>query len=177
MTDHPNYNDAVANLQRYLRRLVVFDEYKDINLVPIDGIFEEQTREALKEYQRTRGLPITGKAEKLTWDTLFAEYVADMRKNNRRAFPDIFPASPENYQTEFGEESAFIKFLQFILDELRISYDSLPPFEQSGIFDMDTSLAVKEFQRISLLPMTGRVNRDTWNYISDAYNAYARNTY
>ena len=77
MTDHPNYNDAVANLQRYLRRLVVFDEYKNIDLVPIDGIFEEQTREALKEYQRTRGLPITGKAEKLTWDTLFAEYAAE----------------------------------------------------------------------------------------------------
>ena len=177
MTDHPTYSDAVVNLQRYLRRLVIFDEEQNILLVPIDGIFGERTKEALIEYQRTRGLPVTGRAEKLTWDTLFTEYERDIRINDRRTFPDLFPASPGNYQTEFGDESAFIKFLQFILDELRISYDSLPPFEQSGIFDGDTSLAVKEFQRIHLLPVTGRVNRDTWNAISDAYNAYARNTY
>lgn len=177
MTDHPTYSDAVMNLQRYLRRLVIFETDRNTRTVPIDGIFGERTKEALIEYQRTRGLPITGRTEKLTWDTLFAEYERDIRTNDRRMFPDFFPTSPKNYQTEFGEESAFIKILQFILHELRISFDSLPPFEQNGIFDGDTSLAVKEFQRIHMLPITGRVNRDTWNAISDAYNAYARNTY
>ena len=165
------------NLQRYLRSLAILDAEQDIILVPLDGIFDARTKEALIEYQRTRGLPITGRAERLTWDTLFEEYKSGERTNGRVAFPDLFPPSPTNYQTEFGEESAFIKFLQFILDELRISYGSLPPFEQNGIFDGDTSLAVKEFQRIHRLPVTGRVDRSTWNSISDAYNVYARNTY
>ena len=115
MTDHPTYRYAVMNLQRYLRRLVPLGGEENIRLVPIDGIFESRTKEALEEYQRTRGLPVTGIAEKLTWDTLFAEYTNDLRKNDRSSFPDLFPASPWDYQTKFGEKSAFIKFLQFFI--------------------------------------------------------------
>ncbi len=174
MTEHQTYRAAVSNLQRYLRRLSGSEADSAVFALPIDGIFNEETAEAVSEYQKRRGLPVTGRADKLTWDTLFLEYLALEAEDRRKSSPDIFPVFPSDYETEFGESGAFISLLQFILDELRHSYDSLPPFEMSGIFDGDTSLAVKEFQRIHALPVTGRVNRRTWSEISTAYNQYGR---
>ncbi len=174
MTNHQTYKDAVSNLQRYLRALSDGREETNIYAIPVDGIFDDRTAEALSEFQRTRNLPITGRADKTTWDALYLEYLLLSAEKGRRSSPDIFPAFPETYQTEFGEGGAFIALLQFVLDELRHSYDSLPLFEMNGTFDGDTSLAVKEFQRIHFLPVTGRVDRRTWNEISTAYNQYGR---
>lgn len=174
MTEHTTYKTAVSNLQRYLRRLSEGEEGGDIFAVPIDGIFDTATADALSEYQRRRGLNVTGRADKLTWDTLFAEYLELIAEEARKTDPDLFPALPEGYETEFGETGAFITMLQFTLDELRHSYDTLQAFAINGIFDRDTSLAVKEFQRIHSLPMTGKVNRRTWNEIAIAHNRYGR---
>ena len=174
MQNHPTYTDAVTSIQRYLRRIAESEPTRALLIVPVDGIYDTQTRNALSEFQRLRGLPVTGIVDKLTWDTLFIEYRALVDQKDTRISPDLFPAVPIDYETDFGENSAFILMLQFLLDELRIAYDTLPIFEQSGTFDMDTSLAVKEFQRINLLPVTGRVNRRTWNAIARAYNIYAR---
>ena len=64
--------------------------------------------------------------------------------------------------------------LQFTLDEIRLAYDTLPTFEMNGIYDDNTAMAVKEFQRINGLPVTGKVDRATWNEIASTYNQYAR---
>jgi len=62
MNDHPNQAPAVENLQRYLRQLS-YDQ-PEIPAPPIDGIFESQTEEALRQFQRSRGLPVTGSADR-----------------------------------------------------------------------------------------------------------------
>ncbi len=172
MTNNLSYGRPVENIQRYLRRLA--DKYGDRSTfaIPIDGIYDTKTREAVSEFQRINSLPVTGTVDRITWDLLLLEYRDITEAEDRRVYIDFFPKAPPNYETDFGEESAFISILQFVLDELRASYDTLPTFERSGIYDGDTSLAVKEFQRIHALPMTGRVNRRTWNEISDAYNIY-----
>lgn len=174
MTDNPTYTSAVTNLQRYLRR--ISEEYDGANLfsVPIDGIYDTRTRDAVSEFQRLNGIEVTGDADKQTWDAIFIEYSRLVREIDGKTDPDFFPLSPENYETDFGEKSIFISALQLVLDELRVSYDSIPAFEMNGTFDGDTSLAVKEFQRIHGLPVTGRVDRNTWNRMSDAFNRYAR---
>ena len=173
MTYHMTYNTAVKNLQRYLRSLENNGDHAGIFSIPVDGIYDSATREAVTEFQRIQGFSATGVVDKLTWDTLFAQYLLTGEISDRRNSPDFFPAVPGNYETALGEEGSFIAVLQLILDDLRVSY-SLPVFEKNGIYDGDTSLAVKEFQRIHSLPVTGRVDRRTWNSLSDAYNRYAR---
>lgn len=173
MEQHPTYDTAVRNLQRYLRRLYDSDRSNIIFAVPIDGIYGDATRDAVSEFQRSRNILITGVVNKLTWDAVFSEYEELIRKEDKRIFPEFFPTLPQDYETAFGERSSFISVLQFILDELRNSYDTIPEFELNGTFDGDTSLAVKEFQRIHALPVTGKVNRDTWNALAEAFNRYA----
>lgn len=174
MTDNPTYRTAVKNIQRYLRSLADGSAGSEVFAVPIDGIFDTATETALAEFQRRGRLPVTGIADKITFDALFLEYLRATATERRKSSPDFFPASPEDYATEFGEQSSFISVLQFTLDEIRLAYDTLPTFEMNGIYDDNTAMAVKEFQRINGLPVTGKVDRATWNEIASTYNQYAR---
>ena len=171
--EHPTYKASVRNLQKYLRALSVGDD-REIFAVPIDGIYEDATENAVIEFQRRNTLPITGRADKATYDAIYLEYLRLTEEDRRRYSPDLFPALPDGYATDFGERGPFIAALEFILDELRIAYDTLPTFERDGTYDGDTALAVKEFQRIHGLPITGRVDRRTWSELSRAYDSYAR---
>lgn len=171
MQQHMTNQQAVSNLQRYLRRLSY--EENGILPLPIDGIFGSRTEEALSEFQRMRGFPVTGRADKATWDALFAEYERLLRQEDLRRPLDFFPRVPQNYQTTPGETGAFIALLQFILNELTSDYDTLPLLSITGSYDDATAGAVTEFQRIHGLPQSGLVNRNTWNRLSEKYNQYA----
>ena len=171
MAEMMTKSQAVRNLQRYLRRLSFEDN--DILPVPIDGIFGSRTEEAVSEFQRMRGLAVTGRVDRITWDLLFAEYDRLRREQDRRILPDLFPRVPPDYQTTVGEEGAFITLLQWMLTELSIAYDTLPTLTVTGVMDDDTARSVVEFQRIHGLSQTGRVDRHTWNRLSEEYNQYA----
>ena len=168
MNEHANYAPTVTNIQRYLRALSAEQDPRVFS-VPIDGIYDSATRNAISEFQRIYSLPVTGIVDKITFDLLFLEYQRIL-KSNTNEYPELFPLVPSGYSTEFGEKSHFISLLQFILNELKTTYDTIPFFDKSGEYDMDTSLAVKEFQKISSLPITGKVNRETWNALARAYN-------
>lgn len=162
---------AVRNLQRYLRRL----SYKidEIPPVPIDGIFDARTEEALLAFQRAYGLSPTGRADRETFALLFAEYSRLSEEEDRVERIDLFPKSPQNYVSALGEESAFILVLQWLLSELSVHYDSFSELTPSGLFDEETSAAVREFQRLHAIEETGLVDRNTWNRIAREYERFA----
>ena len=162
----PTKRDAVRNLQRYLRRLSL--AYGSIPSIPIDGIFESETAKALSEFQRIFGFPVTGRADLATWNALYAEYER-LIKADRILSPDLFPPLPQNYEISEGEPLAATALMQWMLNELTVLYDELPLLSVSGIYDEPTARAVSLFQRGKGLPVTGRVDRQTWNAISEEY--------
>lgn len=170
MAEPMNQRTAVLNLQRYLRRLSY--EKNNILAVPVDGIFDTRTEEALSEFQRMNGLPVTGRADRITWDLLFADYQRLTEEQDRRASPDLFPSTPLRYETTPGEEGLFIHVVQLILNECTVLYDALPLIAVTGIFDAETEEAVRIFQQINELEESGRVDRHTWNRMSEEYNRY-----
>ena len=137
---------AVENLQRYLRRL----SYEDNHILPppVDGIFDTATEEALIEFQREYGLPVTGRADRETWELLYAEYERLIQEEDHVERIDLFPSSPEHYVTTIGEESAFILLLQWLLSELSVVYDSLADVKPSGVYDEATAAAVRELNNL-----------------------------
>jgi peptidoglycan hydrolase-like protein with peptidoglycan-binding domain len=163
-----NQEQAITNLQRYLRRL----SYDSLgaNKVPIDGIFDSATREALTDFQRKMGLEPTGVADKLTWDTLFSEYKkqTDIERNTRGLY--LFPDTPTDYEVSLGEAWLLVNVIQLLLLELRVVYDIFENVSESGIYDEQTEAAIREFQRINLLPETGRVDAATYNRIVREYS-------
>lgn len=147
-------------LQRMLRALAESD-------VRESGQYDEATREAVRRFQRMRGYPATGIADRRTWEEmsrLYRERAADAMIEGIRPFVGrerrIYPR----------ERSDLVMILQLILNELRIRYDGFGPIPLSGIYDEMTEEAVREFQRINLLPTDGITDARTWNRMARQYN-------
>ena len=170
--DQPlNLQDAILNLQKYLRTISFIDSR--IPRVPLDGLFDIQTQNAVSEYQRTRGLVQTGIVDKTTWDTLFNEYLLVTRAQESAKGVDLFPKEPNDYQAALGDEHIFITLVQILLRELSGLYDGFPEIKISGIFDEPTEQAVRIFQQASLLEPDGKIDRITWNRIVDDFANYS----
>lgn len=164
--------DAIRNLQRYLRRLS-FDNPSLVRL-PVDGIFDADTEKAVMAFQAAYGLPETGRVDRQTWDRIYDAYLRAERASDRTPITNFFPRYPEGYSLSMGEESLTVSLLQLLLRELSVIYDTLTIGQISGIFDADTEENVRRFQRVSLLPETGRVDLATWNRILRDYANYAQ---
>ncbi len=171
MANPYNYDNAVRMLQKYLRALSYIDTR--IERVPIDGIYDTETRKALASFQRTRGLPETGIADIESWNRLKDEYDEYIEKTNRDVAINLFPKKPENYEASKGEEYAFISLIQFFLNELSVFYDFEDNIVIDGIFGDTTENAVKHFQAASMLPVTGRVDLRTWNRLLEDFSNYS----
>lgn len=165
-----NKKEAVTNLQRYLRRLSFEDEFYDIARPPIDGIFNTATEDAVAYFQKQNGLSVTGVADKETWDKIFSEYmrVTEAQRLSEGLF--IFPDAPVDYTISRGDALTLVRILQLLLLELRVTYDIFEDIIENGIYDDRTEIAIREFQRANLLPVTGEVDKRTWNRIVREYS-------
>lgn len=169
MPERNNESAAIRNLQRYLRQ-ISYDE-DSIKAPPIDGVFETDTRDALRAFQALKGLPVTGSANQETWELLYAVYRASLSKNSPPRMIAIFPRTPDDYELTLGEQGTLVMLLQYMLTELTHSYSDLGSFSINGTYDTPTKSAVSAFQSHNVLQNTGNVNRDTWNQIADQYNS------
>ena len=160
--------DAVTNLQKYLRQLSYFGD--DGAKVPVDGIFEAATAEALRRYQRAVGLPVTGVADKETWERLYLDYVSSLSENSPSAPVYVFPRYPNNYTLSKGDEGFPVETAQYLLREMLILYgeEQLAP-KPDGKFGDATAAATRRFQELHGLYPTGEIDKLTWNNLAAAH--------
>ncbi len=165
MQEPLNLQEAILNLQKYLRALSYVDER--ITPPPVDGIFDSATEDSVRSFQRAFGLDANGIVDKATWDAIYGQY-----KTIPSNIPlPFFPTTPKNYATSIGEESVFVSIVQLLLRELSAVYDSFPEIEISGIYDEATADAIKELQLASGLEVTGLLDRNTYaRLLSDLSN-------
>ncbi len=161
---------AVRNLQAYLRQLSYADP--SITPPPVDGVLDSATVRAIREFQESRGLPVTGVADQLLWETLYAAYRASLAENAPPQRMEVFPLLPADFTLDVGSVGFPVAAVQFMLRELEGNYGSLLGTEVTGRFDENTLRAVMDFQRRNALPPNGKVDRATWNKITSIYNVF-----
>lgn len=134
-----------------------------------DGIYGEQTREAVRQFQRIEGLPVTGRVDLITWQVL--RTAANVNRWERSPATPIYPWNRPLSQgvTQSGERTDLIYIAQILLREI-VAYDFELPL--TGVLDSATRDALCQFQRINGLPVTGILDRPTWDALADAYNKY-----
>ena len=168
MPRYENEAQAIENLQRYLRQLSYHNP--EITAPPIDGIFERDTERALREFQRMQGLPVTGRADRRTWEELYALYRASVAENEPPRTVAILPFVAGEILLSEDDEGFTISVLQFMLRELGESLVELEDVEISGIFDSKTAQAVRLFRKQNGLPAGETVDLITWNTLVDRFN-------
>lgn len=172
MTDKLNEREAVRNLQTYLRRISCFDD--DIRCIPTDGIYEEATRLAVLDFQKKQGLPLTGVADRETWNMIFGKFSDLTDERNPPERISLFPRNPASYELRAKDTHFLVDIVQFILEELKIDYDTLGEVKRTGIYDEDTEKAVCEFQRLNGIAVTGNVDKLTWDALAAQYNSITK---
>lgn len=151
-----NLQDAIFNLQKYLRAISFADTR--VSRPPLDGIFDSATEDSVRSFQASRGLNANGLVDRATWDAIYEEYKALALAEEL----PFFPTTPTNYAARLGEESSFISIIQILLQELSSIYDAFESVQITGVFDKETEAAIKELQLASGLPATGELDRNTY---------------
>lgn len=153
---------AIRSLQKRLRVISTVDER--VPEVFIDGIYGEETVAAVTGFQKAYGLEPNGEVDMATHDAINAEYNAILRSR------EIFVGSPdfENMKDErmsLGDAFDGVSALQILLRSLG-GYDDRFKVELTGIYNEETSEAVKYFQALRGLEQTAAVDRRLWNELA-----------
>lgn len=71
-----------------------------------------------------------------------------------------------------NQKKQHIMELQIYLHAIALMNDKIPLIIPDGIYDNETSIAVRAFQREYGIPETGNVDPETWNRIVSVYRSY-----
>jgi len=160
------YKDHIPNpiveVQFYLREIA---KYKpEIPTVYIDGIYNSTTKEAVTVFQNIYCLPPTGTVDLNTWNAIVSEYskyYAITCEPNKVA---CFPSSTINIK--LGDDDDVVYIIQYLLKNLNKKYKNYIAVNMSGTYNQDTFEAIKQFQKLNMLPVTGIVDKITWNSLA-----------
>ena len=163
--------DAIRDIQTYLRHLSFHSD--SMGDLPIDGIWDSATRDALIEFQKSMGIEPTGTVDRATYDILKREYDRSVALNSPPARLDLFPRLPAGYALSEGETGILVEVVQYVLGELERLY-TLPEIKRSGVYDSATADAVKCFQTRNGIEPIGKVDRETWDALAVQHNLLDR---
>ena len=149
---------AIREIQKYLH--FVSDRVtKEVPRIAIDGIFGEETKEAVKAFQRLKGIDESGKVDYLTFTLLYDEFLqAKLLYGQESYFIDenVFPIK----RGDMGRETLYINLM---LDELRAVFKSIGRVDLKPYFSRSTENAVRDIRSIFRLPDLPIVDLDLFD--------------
>ena len=160
--DESFLQQPVRSLQTMLRVLAEHDE-RYATVVP-DGIYGPSTVTAVSNFQRIHGLPVTGVTDQPTWEAIVAVYEPALILVTE-AQPLEIILNP-NEVLRRGDESPYLRVAQALLWVLSEVYGSVGRPSQNGLLDEITADSLASFQALSGLPMTGELDKLTWQQLA-----------
>ncbi|MGD9568050.1 MAG: peptidoglycan-binding protein [Sedimentibacter sp.] len=164
--------EVVPKVQFAQYFLNVLSAYHDtIPAVDINGMLNTQTRNSIKEFQKTFNLPITGDLDDETWITMY---------NNVQGILRVLPPSaialpallyPQIVYAE-GSQRPGVYIMQQALQFISTIMPDIPAVTPSGYFGPETTEAVIAFQNAYGLEPNGIIDEDTWNKIVEIYRQF-----
>ena len=159
----------VRSLQTMLR--VISEHNGSVPTVIPDGIYGNETRDAVTTFQRNNGLPATGITDQKTWEMIVDQY-DDAIIFIGKAQPIEIIMDPNRIYV-LGDRSPNLYLAQSILDYLSSIHKSITPPSRGGILDDPTAASILSFQNLARLPATGNLDRKTWQQLSKQFTLNA----
>lgn len=149
----------VRTLQYILAVIAYFDP--QIPVPRVDGVFDQDTKDAVSAFQRQYELEPTGVVDRDTWNRMTTAYTDTLEA----VPPDLSSVSSEIFPGRvltYGMTGDDVEDLQRFLDLAAQKHDFVPAVAITGTFDDDTEQAVLAVQRQAGLEDNGAVGALTW---------------
>lgn len=157
----------VRILQYYLQFLGFFNP--KLPQIAIDGIFGQDTYDAVLTFQNLYGLAVDGIVGRNTWNQIQNAYVGILNSlpDEYRSYSSLlYPG----YYITTGARGKVVEQVQTFLKTISRVNPQVPNVNVDGIYGNQTQNAVIAVQRINGLPQTGQIDPLTWNAIVNMYN-------
>ena len=156
---------AIRAVQRNL--LIISQRDESLPHITVDGIYNEETRFAVSEFQRGRSLIATGAVDKETFDLLVIEANEILLDSDRRS--NIINES--SFPLRLGDSNNDVSMLNTILDELSEYYLDITEVQISSFFSRATESGVKTMQRHLREKQDGEVTIKLFDRLREELNA------
>ena len=140
-------------------------------IYPVDGVFGEETENAVREYQRAFDLDPDGLVGKDTWYSIQRTFNAVKRLNDL-ATEGLKAEEVDvlfNSFLEEGDTGLEVYELQYLLNFASEFNNEIPSVIIDGIFGSGTRNALEAFQRSFGLEVTGNVGINDWDKLYREY--------
>lgn len=155
----------IRSLQTMLR-VIAADDGQNISVIP-DGIYGTQTMAAVTDFQRKRGLPVTGVTDQFTWEAIVEDFnPANTRMVSAKPIDVVLNPGQVIHKNEYHPNVYLAQGMLMTLSEV---YSSISQPGMSGIIDLPTSHSLETFQILNELPMTGELDKITWKNLALHY--------
>ena len=165
LTDQRN---AIAELQRYLLEISYATE--GFPHLSIDGIYGDETRAVVTQFQARNGLTQSGEADFATWQEIYRQFAA--AREARLGRPLLLP--PGSLPLALHASGSEVLLLQVLLNGMRETMPQIPHLHQSGHFDIETGRALRAYQAQSNLPASGILDEESWARLTRDYQSRNR---
>lgn len=167
ITEAQRTGQAVRSLQYMLNQLAIHNP--TLPRLAVDGIFGESTLEAVMVFQREHDRPVTGVVDLATWDDIQAAYFQAELFYGAPPPLNVLPNGA--YTAAEGAESEPVLIVQAMFVSLNKVMSNFTPCQMNSCNDGDTHQNIREVQRLAALPITGVLDRATWAYLTQLYQA------
>ncbi len=159
--------DEVRVIQYYLNVIAYFNQ--SLNNFAIDGIYGEDTANAVSVFQNFYSIAPTGTVDKTTWEKI-REIYDDIRNNLPEGYSGNKAKLYPGYVLSEGMRGENVRDLQTYLARISTFITEIPTIAVDGIYGPATSNAVRIFQRLYKIPVSGSVGPVTWFNIAREYD-------
>ena len=147
-------------------------------IAPVDGVFGQETDDAVREFQRIFKLTADGIIGKATWYRIAYLYNSVKRLSELDSEGISLDAVAQQFPSLLspGDTGDEVRMIQYYLQVVAAYYDTVPPLTTTGVYDDATYQAVMAFQRTFGLTPDGIMGQQTWNELYKAYRGILDST-
>ena len=166
---HPVAENTEGQAVRFIQFMLALGElyYPALREVEITGFYDEETRLAVEAFQDEFNIPVTGVVDEETWNAML-EMLFELLSSSG-GIGNTPTGDYPGYVLTVGSAGPAVRELQSYMNQIAERYCAAGFVRQDGYFDEATREAVMAFQEGFGLPVTGFVDRETWDVI---YNYY-----
>ena len=143
---------------------------------PVDGIYGENTEDAVRTFQRVFNLTPDGIVGEATWYKISFIYSSVKRLAELYGEGELLSDIPNQFiePLSVGSSGELVTLLQYFINVIAKFYTQVDEIPITGRFGEETREQVTNFQRIYGIAADGVVGRETWGALYEAYRGIVR---